>query len=77
MKKAKLIWVFSGPDAEKQAKEKAFFLERLGEKEGFEFYEGSEYVSHISWLAYMIVSEEDQLKYLSEHKPTRVEAFED
>jgi hypothetical protein len=77
MEKVKLIWVFSGPDAETVAKEKLSVLEGLGEAKSFEFYSGTEYVSHISWLTYFIVSEDDKAKYLSGLKPTREEAFED
>lgn len=77
MEKVKLIWVFSGPDAEESAKDKLILLDQLGEEEELEFYSGTEYISHISWLAYFIVSEEDQLNYLSDFNPTRVEEFED
>lgn len=77
MKKVKLIWTFSGPDAEELAKRKLILLDGFGEDKGLEFYSGTEYVSHISWLAYMIVPEEDNLKYLSKFNPTRVEEFED
>jgi hypothetical protein len=77
MKKNKLIWVFSGPNAEELAKDKEAKLEQLGEEEGLEFYSGTEYISHISWLTYFIVSEDEQSKYLSGFKPSRVESFED
>lgn len=77
MKKNKLSWVFSGPNAEELAKAKLVLLDEIGEQEGLEFYSGTEYVSHISWLTYFIVSEDDNMKYLSELKPTREEAFED
>ena len=77
MKKVKLIWVFSGPNAEELAKEKEQNLEGIGDGNEIEYYSGTEYISHISWLAYFIVSEDDRLKYLSEDKPTRQEDFED
>ena len=77
MKKNKLIWVFSGPNAEELAKEKLILLDDLGEEEELDYYSGTEYISHISWLTYFIVSEEEQLEFLSEFKPSRVEAFED
>ena len=77
MKKNKLIWVFSGPNAEISAKDKLINLDELGEKEELEFYSGTEYVSHISWLTYFIVTEDDENKYLSESKPSRIEEFDD
>ena len=77
MKKNKLIWVFSAPNAEELAKEKLILLDDLGEKEELDYYSGTEYISHISWLTYFIVSEEDQANYLSSFTPSRVEEFED
>tara|TARA_B100000809_G_scaffold257833_2_gene300092 strand:+ start:2335 stop:2568 length:234 start_codon:yes stop_codon:yes gene_type:complete len=77
MKKNKLIWVFSGPKAEELAKEKLTLLDDFGEEEELDYYSGTEYISHISWLTYFIVSEEEQAKYLSAFTPSRVEDFED
>ena len=76
MGKVKLIWVFSGPNAEDLAKAKEVLLEQLGEEEGIEFYSGTEYVSHISWVTYFIVSEEDKANYFSELDPIRVEEYD-
>jgi len=77
MKKDKLIWVFSGPEAENRAKDKLIFLDECCDKNEIEHYSGTEYISHISWLTYLIVSEEDSVIELANLKPTRIEEFED
>ena len=77
MKKVKLIWVFSGPNAEDDAKDKLLFLDENCEQKELEYYSGTEYVSHISWLTYLILSEEDLANNLVHLKPTRIEEFDD
>ncbi len=77
MEKVKMIWVFSGPDAESLAKNKLISLDDLGERNELEFYSGTEYISHISWLTYFIVTEEARVNVLKSLKPTRIEEFED
>lgn len=72
-----MIWVFSGPNAENLAKDKLIYLDDMGERIELEFYSGTEYISHISWLTYFIVSEEDRLNVLTSLKPARVEEFYD
>ena len=37
MKKNKLIWVFSGPNAEESAKDKLILLDDLGEEEELDY----------------------------------------
>ncbi|MDG1477364.1 MAG: hypothetical protein P8Q14_09465 [Vicingaceae bacterium] len=76
MKKVKLIWVFSGPDAENRAKDKLILLDECCDKNEIEHYSGTEYISHISWLTYLIVSEEDRAKKLEKLSPTREEDFD-
>ena len=75
MGKVKLVWVFSGTDAETKAKEKAKIITQKAKGISFVLYVGAEYISHISWLAYLVVSDEKQGKLLF-GTPTRVEAFE-
>ena len=77
MKKVKLVWVFSGPNAEDDAKDKLLLLDENCERNELEYFSGTEYVSHISWLTYLIVSEEDLANNLVNLKPARIEEFED
>jgi len=77
-RKIKLIWEFSSPDAEETAKHHTIHLEEFGNREKFEVsIVGTEYINHISWLAYLIVLEKDVLVIRDTLKPLRAEVFED
>ncbi|MFB0925697.1 MAG: hypothetical protein QMB65_10535 [Vicingaceae bacterium] len=77
-RKIKIIWEFSGPDAEQTAKHHQIHLEDFGEKEKLECsIGGTEYVNHLVWIAYMIVFEKDAVLVRDALKPLRAEIFED
>jgi hypothetical protein len=77
-RKIKIIWEFSGPDAEQTAKHHQIHLEDFGEREKLEYsIGGTEYVNHLVWIAYMIVFEKDAVLVRDALKPLRAEIFED
>jgi hypothetical protein len=77
-RKIKLIWEFSGPDAEETAKHHCIHLDQFGVQEKLALYiTGTEYANHITWLAYLIVFEKDVLIVRDALKPLRAEVFED
>ncbi|MBL4670408.1 MAG: hypothetical protein JKY30_14250 [Flavobacteriales bacterium] len=77
-RKIKVIWESSGPDAEETAKHHAIHLGEFGVREKLELsIEGTEYLSHITWIAYLIVFEKDTIKVRDALKPLRAEIFED
>jgi len=77
-RKIKLIWEFSGPDAEKIAKHHTTHLEEFGIREKLELsVAGNEYINHISWIAYLIVLENEVITARDALKPLRAEIFED
>jgi len=77
-RRIKVIWEFSGPDAEETAKHHTIHLEEFGNREKLEVsIAGTEYINHISWLAYLIVLEKDVLAVRNALKPLRAEIFED
>ena len=77
-RKIKLIWEFSGPDAEERAKHHSTVLEVVSARENLEFsITGTEYINHVSWLAYLIVLEKNVPVIKGALKPLRSEIFED
>ncbi len=77
-RKIKVIWEFSGPEAEETAKHHKIHLDEFSQREGLNsFITGTEYVNHIAWLAYLIVLEKDVLTVRDALKPLRAELFED
>jgi hypothetical protein len=77
-RKIKIIWEFSGPDAEQTAKHHKIHLEEFGVKEQLKCaIGGTEYVNHLVWIAYVIVYEKDVLLVRNALKPVRAEIFED
>ncbi|MBL4593442.1 MAG: hypothetical protein JKX68_06460 [Flavobacteriales bacterium] len=77
-RKIKLIWEFSGPEAEETAKHHAVVLERVSAKKKIEYsIPGTEYINHVSWLAYLIVLEKNVPVIKDVLKPLRSEIFED
>lgn len=77
-RKIKVIWEFSGPDAEQTAKHHEIHLDEFAQREKLDdSIAGTEYVNHITWLAYLIVLEKDVLTVRDALKPLRAEIFED
>ena len=77
-RKIKLIWEFSGPDAEQTAKHHKIHLEEFDVREKLEFsISGTAYLNHVTWLAYLIVLEKDVIVIRDALKPERAEIFED
>lgn len=77
-RKIKVIWEFSGPDAEETAKHHEIHLGEFGERNDLDFsIPGTAYLNHITWLAYLIVLEKDVIKVRDALKPDRAEIFED
>ena len=77
-RKIKLIWEFSGPDAEETAKNHSAAIEGVIDQEKLEVsISGTEYISHISWLAYLIVLEKNVQVIKGVLKPLRSEIFDD
>jgi hypothetical protein len=77
-RKIKLIWEFSGPDAEETAKHHSAVIEGVIAQENLEVsISGTEYISHVSWLAYLIVLEKNVPVIKGILKPLRSEIFED
>ena len=77
-RKIKTIWEFSGPDAEQTAKHHKIHLEEFGIREKLDFsISGTEYLNHITWIAYLIVLEKDIIAVRDALKPLRAELFED
>ena len=77
-RKIKVIWEFSGPDSEQTAKHHKIHLEEFGVREKLNFsVAGTEYLNHITWVAYLIVLEKDAITVRDALKPLRAELFED
>ena len=77
-RKIKIIWEFSGPDAEKTAKHHQIHLEDFGKREELSCsIAGTEYINHVVWIAYLIVFEKDAILIRDALKPVRAEIFED
>jgi hypothetical protein len=77
-RKIKIIWEFSGPDAEQTAKHHQIHLEDFGEREKLACaIGGTEYMNHLVWIAYVIVLEKDATLVRDALKPLRAEIFED
>ena len=77
-RKIKIIWEFSGPEAEKTAKHHQIHLEEFGEREGLECaIGGTQYLNHLVWMAYLIVYEKDARTVRDALKPLRAEIFEE
>ncbi|PCI94139.1 MAG: hypothetical protein COB15_14855 [Flavobacteriales bacterium] len=77
-RKIKTIWEFSGPDAEQTAKHHKIHLEEFGTREKLELsIADTEYINHITWIAYLIVLEKDVIAVRDALKPLRAEIFED
>jgi hypothetical protein len=77
-RKIKLIWIFSGPDAEGTAKHHEIHIREFLVKNNFsELITGVDYQNEIYWSAYLIVDEKDMIFFRDRLKPHKGEIAED
>jgi hypothetical protein len=73
-RKIKLIWNFSGPDAEGTAKHHEIHIREFLEKNNFnDLITGVDYQTEIVWSAYLIVDEKDMILFRDALKPHKGE----
>lgn len=74
MQQIKLIWNFSGPDAEGTAKHHEIHIREFLEKNNFnELITGVDYQNEIFWSAYLIVNQTDMIFFRDKLKPHKGE----
>ncbi len=77
-RKIKLIWNFSGPDAEGTAKHHEIHIREFLEKNNFaDLITGVDYHTEIVWSAYLIVAEKDMILFRDALKPHKGEVTEE
>ncbi len=77
MQQIKLIWNFSGPDAEGTAKHHEIHIREFLEKNNFnELITGVDYQNEIFWSAYLIVNQTDMIFFRDKLKPHKGELVE-
>ena len=77
-RKIKLIWNFSGPDAEGTAKHHEIHIREFLEKNNFnDLITGVDYQTEIVWSAYLIVDEKDMILFRDALKPHKGEIAEE
>lgn len=73
-RKIKLIWNFSGPEAEGTAKHHEIHLQEFLVKNKFnDLITGVDYQNEIFWSAYLIVEEKDMIFFRDKLKPHKGE----
>jgi hypothetical protein len=73
-RKIKLIWNFSGPDAEGTAKHHEIHIREFLEKNNFsDLITGVNYQNEIYWSTYLIVDEKDMILFRDALKPHKGE----
>lgn len=78
MKKLKLIWDFTGPDASETARHHEHHLQEYLENHKMgERLTGYEALDELTALSYMVVSQEEMLKVRDDLKPHRGALYED
>ncbi|MGE0560304.1 MAG: hypothetical protein AB7O47_00670 [Flavobacteriales bacterium] len=74
MQQIKLIWNFSGPDAEGIAKHHEIHIREFLEKNNFaDLITGVDYQNEIYWSAYLIVNQTDMIFFRDKLKPHKGE----
>ncbi len=74
MQQIKLIWNFSGPDAEGTAKHHEIHIREFLEKNNFnELITGVDYQNEIFWSAYLIVNQPYMIFFRDKLKPHKGE----
>jgi len=77
-RKIKLIWNFSGPEAEGTAKHHEIHIREFLENSNHnELITGVDYQTEIHWSAYLIVDEKDMIFFRDKLKPHKGEIAEE
>lgn len=77
-RKIKLIWNFSGPEAEGTAKHHEIHIREYLEKTNRnELITGVDYQTEMLWSAYLIVDEQEMIKFRDTLKPHKGEIAEE